>query len=97
MPSQKTMKDVSLNEPISVELPAHIWHGFIAAYLNTKWKSDDTSLIVNAVIDQLYDPVFLKEREAEHSEHHDMHRSMFRSFFTGEPPEVPPHMEEGNL
>lgn len=95
MPEQKIMKDIGLNDPVSVTLPAHVWVGFIGAYKSTKWVSEDTSEIYRKVIDELFNPLFLKEQEAAMQENHDKHMGLFRHIFTGESPETPPHMEEG--
>ena len=94
MADRKIMKSISLNEPVSITLPVHTWHGFMSAYLSTKWNSEDASTIAREVIDKLFDPVFLKEREAAMDEHRDQHRSFMQTIITGEPPEVPPHMDE---
>jgi hypothetical protein len=93
--SQKIMRDIGLNDPVTVTLPAHVWMGFIGAYAATKWQSSYVDQIGSEVIDQLYDPLHLKEREAAHQEQHDLSRALFRHMTMGQLPEVPPNMTDG--
>lgn len=94
MADKRIMRDINLNEPVAVTLPAHNWIGFISAYASTRWHNTDANAIGSAVIDALFDPVCVKERAAAAQEEHDTANSMIRHMFTGQPPETPPHMEE---
>ena len=98
---KKIMRDIKLNDPVVVELPAHVWIGFIAAYSATKWQAEDASAIALEAIDRIFDPVWVKEREAANSEHRDTHIALMQAAITGrmpgmtEIPDMPPDKPEG--
>lgn len=87
-------RDVSLNEPVTLTLPAHIWLGFLASYGSSKWSCAYTSAIMSAVFDQVMDPVWLKEQEARGQEAHDTQRELLNRFLTGRGPDLPPNMTD---
>jgi hypothetical protein len=93
MGDTKVMKDIGLNDPVTVTLPAHVWAGFLSAYASTKWHSPDADTIGQEAVDQIFNPLYIKEREVANQAHQDQHESMFR-MFTGGPPGVPLHMED---
>lgn len=94
MENKKIMRDISLNEPVPVTLPAHVWLGFISAYASTEWSCEDVSIIAQEAIRQLFDPLYLNEKEAAMQEQHDQQQSVLQAIITGRRPETPPHMEE---
>jgi hypothetical protein len=68
------MRPIDLNEPVSVTLPAHVWRGYMAAYTSTKWEAVDATSIMIEVQNALFDPLWMKEHEAEQQRRHDEHR-----------------------
>jgi len=59
------MRDMKLNDPVSVTLPAHIWVGFQSVYMSAEGNGDFFSeAICNASIDQIIDPLYVQERDA---------------------------------
>jgi hypothetical protein len=86
-------EDIGFNDPITITLPAHVWHGFMSAYSASEWHSADADIISREAINLLVDPVLLKEKEARDSEQHDVVQSFIRAMATGQPQEMPPHIE----
>lgn len=76
-------KELSVKADVTVSLPAHVWIGFIAAYNSTRWISPDASAIGYAAMQQMLDPVYIKEQEAEHEQHHDTLKSLSELFGPG--------------
>lgn len=93
MKQKKLMKDIGLNDPVTITLPAHHWTGFLSAYASTRWHNTDADAIGHSIIEQVFSPLYLKEREAAVQADHDKHQAEVHRFFTGQPPEMPPHME----
>lgn len=91
---KKVMKDISLNEIVAVEMPAHAWIGFISAYSSTRWQSDDARAIAAKALTQLLDPVYRKEQEAAMQRDSDIRSSVIQGIFTGKPPEMPPSADD---
>ena len=59
------MRDMKLNDPVSVTLPAHIWVGFQSVYMSAEGNGDFFSeAICNASIEQIIDPLYVQERDA---------------------------------
>lgn len=84
------MREITLNEPVTITLPAHVWCGFLAAYVAAKWSCADASVILNEVQNALFDPLWLRERQAEVQRVHD-ERHRLISGITGFPgPMTPP-------
>lgn len=94
MADRKIMRDIGLNDKVSVELPAYVWLGFAASYISSSFNSPDANEVVTAVQRALLDPLYLKEQEAHHQQQHDQAQSFFNTIVSGNPPEVPPNMEE---
>ena len=88
-PQKRIMRDIKLNDPVAVELPAHVWVGFIAAYSATRWQAEDASAIALEAIEKIFDPVWMKEREAANSEHNDLSQALMRAAFIGQMPQMP--------
>lgn len=86
---QKMMKDIGLNDPVSLELPAHIWTSFIATYSAAKWASSSASAIYNAAIKAMIDPGRLAEMEAEQQQQQELHDSI-KGIMTGRRPDGAP-------
>lgn len=93
MAKSKVMRDMGMNEPVSIELPAHVWLTFMVTYANTEWTSDSAAAICVEIQEALLDPLYVNERQAELQERHDQHERAFRAFI-GQRPEFPPGMEE---
>lgn len=87
-------RNISLTDPVTVTLPAHIWLGFFAAYMSTKWACNYASAIAVAAQEQLMDPLWLKEREAHQQQHDDIGQALVHGFLTGRPPEPPPNVTD---
>jgi hypothetical protein len=73
------MKDISLNEPITVTVPAHIWLALIAAYNDCDWANDNMSYILGKAIREIMDPIYLNEQEAAAQEAQDQQQQFFQS------------------
>lgn len=93
MTERKVMRDLGLNEPVSITLPAYVWLGFSSAYISSDFNSTDANNLINAIQRSLLDPVFIKEQEAQQQFVQDQHQNMFHQMMTGRPPEIPPNME----
>jgi nitrate reductase cytochrome c-type subunit len=91
--NEKVMKDIGLNDPVSVTLPAHVWIGFIAAYSSCAWNSGHATQVANAAGKEILHPLWINEQEAQRQQQVDEQQAAFNSLFTGQPPEVPPSME----
>lgn len=65
------MRDLKLNDQISIKLPVHVWAGFMATYLETDWSGGDANAVFREVQEALYDPRWRKEKEAAHQRQHD--------------------------
>lgn len=88
-------KGIELNAPVTITLPAHVWHGYWSAYGAAKWGCSEATAIMMEVRDAMFDPVWLKEREADTQRKHDEHhRQILGSMFSGLPgidmPDIPP-------
>lgn len=94
MADRKFMRDIGLNEPVSVTLPAHVWLGFAASYISSDFSSPDANQLVTAVQRELLDPLYIKEQEAQAQAQQDQAHSLFQHLATGVTPEVPPNMED---
>jgi hypothetical protein len=92
MADRKIMRNITLNEKVAIELPAHIWLAFMAQYATTKWSSDAASHIVVNIQEALLDPIYIKERQAEAQSYHDRSDLAFQMFM-GQHPDIPPNME----
>ncbi len=92
MADQKVMKDgLGFNDPVAITLPAHVWHAFMAQYATTEWSSNAAAQICIKVQEELLDPIYVREREAEAQAHHDQHEMVLQRFM-GLPPDLPPNM-----
>jgi hypothetical protein len=80
-------RKLDVSEPVTVTLPAHVWIGFISAYLSADdWANCDTSAICSAAQRELLDPIYVNERDAAHQQHKDMHeKAVHRMFGVGNP------------
>lgn len=94
MPDRKVMKDLGLNDPVSVTLPVHVWLGFAASYIASDFNSPDANRVVTAIQYEMLDPLFIKEQEAHTQLQQDQAQAVFHHLATGAIPEVPPNMEE---
>jgi hypothetical protein len=93
------MRSMDLNEPLTITLPAHIWHGFMVAYGDTEWINAYASAVLVEVQERLLDPVWLKERLAAHQRDHStqdrLHNQLLSRFGIKLPEdEVPPDAGE---
>ena len=93
MANQKIMRDIGLNEPVSIELPAHIWLAFMAAYAVTEWESSAAHSICLKIQDAVMDPIYLNEQLAAAQLAHDGHRNIFHHLFGGADSDAPPDTE----
>lgn len=84
-------REIQLNGKITVELPAHVWIGFLYEYSSCEWNGICANSIVGAIQDGMLSPLYVKEREAAIQEHSAKHNSIFASFL-GMPPGVPPNI-----
>lgn len=90
------MREMDLNAPVSITLPAHVWRGFLAAYCSTKWESTDATSIMMEIQDALFDPLWAREQQAEAQRKHDEYHRRMSGILPGFlPPEIPP--DAGNL
>jgi hypothetical protein len=90
---QKVMKDIGLNDPITVTLPAHLWLSFAVTYASSGWGSSSANSVCSAVVDQLFNPLYLNETQAEAQQMQDQQEMAIKALF-GQPPDIPPNMEE---
>jgi|SRR5579872_3088547 len=91
----KMRAGMELNEMVSVEMPAHLWVSFIAAYSTTEWSCGAATAIMMVVQEKLLDPLFLNEKQAEMQQHMDQQRAELRQWMTGQEPPPPPPGFEG--
>lgn len=94
MAQQKIMRDINLNDLISIEASAHVWIMAMAGYAECDWQSGPMSIIFQRVQEAIFDPIYLNEKLAENQQQHDMQEGFF-GMLTGRSPEVPPNHEEG--
>lgn len=94
MSGELRFRNINMNEPVSVTLPAHVWLGFIFTYAGANWTDICTSRISGEVQKQLLDPVYLKEQEAAAQHQADLQMAAFHHF-TGQPQDFPPNMTDG--
>lgn len=88
------MRDLGLNDEVTITLPAHVLRGFLAAYLSTRWESSDATSIMTAIQDALFDPLWAKEQQAEAQRQHDEHQRLISGMIPGFPgPDIPPDAE----
>lgn len=57
----------------------------MTAYAAADWNCTDANHIMGAAIDALYDPLYLKERQAAHQQEHAQQRDAISRFL---PPEL---------
>jgi hypothetical protein len=92
------MRQMDLNEPVTITLPAHIWLGYMASYGAARWTCGYASVIMAEVREALFDPLVLKEQEAAEQRHNDRHNRLFSSMLPGfKPPgddDIPPDASE---
>ncbi len=91
MADHPRMKPIELNEPVPITLPAHIWVGFLSAYMSTEWGNSNAGYICEAIEELLMDPVWLKEQQAAFQQHKDR-RDAALERLTGGRPDFPPGM-----
>jgi hypothetical protein len=77
------MRDLKLNDLVTITCPAHTWLGFLAAYGNTKWSDTFTSAIASEAGKALFDPVTLREWEAEEQRQGDLRRRLLAGIIPG--------------
>lgn len=70
-------KDMGLNDLVSIEMPAHMWLSFIAAYTATEWKNGPATAVCHLAQEALLDPVFLNEQLAKMEQEQEQHNAMF--------------------
>lgn len=87
----KAKDGVSLNDLVPITLPAHIWLSFVGAYMSTPWNSDFASMITSAILGELMDPLWIKERQAASQQAIDSAQETMDRL-TGKFPDIPPHM-----
>lgn len=87
MADQRVMQDISLNEPISVEAPAYVWLGLMAAYNTVDWSDQNMNAILSKVQHAIMDPIWIREREAAMQEQADQHNALFHNFLAAHLPE----------
>jgi len=87
-------RKMELNDKVAIELPVHIWLGFLYGYSGSDWSNMCAGEIASAVQEAVMDPVFLKEQAAKQQEHIDLHNAAFQTMVTGRPPEMPPNMTD---
>lgn len=92
MPKNPVMRDIKLNDPVSITLPAHIWLGFVAAYATSDWNCNYANNIATEVSDALLDPIYMNERLAEEQQARDEQSATMQRLM-GQIPEFPPNME----
>lgn len=88
------MRDINLNDPVSITVPAHVWLMAMSAYAQTEWTDSSMNQIITKVQEAIIDPLWLNEQMAAHQQEIDRQQGMFHGFMTGQPPETPPNEEE---
>lgn len=86
-------RKMNLNDPVTITLPAYIAIGFLFAYSECTWNNMCASKIAVSIQNQVLDPVYLKEQEAQIQAQADMHHAAF-SHMMGQPMEVPPNISD---
>jgi hypothetical protein len=85
---------MTLDEPISAEMPAHVWVALMAAYNDCDWSNGVMQTLLGMVQEKLFDPIWLKEKQAEMQAELEQHQVQFHSGFSGlfggMPTEPPP-------
>ena len=71
MAAHKMFRDLGLNDNVVIELPVHNAIAAIAEYVNMEDSGDNLNVIVQAILKEVLDPLFMKEREAALQEEHD--------------------------
>lgn len=97
MTSYMKMRDLKLNDEVTVTAPAHIWLGFVAAYSQCEWNSQYATAIAAEAQEAMADPLWIKETEAAHQKMYAEHNAQVIGAFPfpfnfGNPqdPQVPP-------
>lgn len=84
MPEFPRMRDgMTLNEMVSVDMPAHVWVALIAAYNDCEWSNGTMHLMLGSVQEKLFDPIWLKEKQAEMQAQADEHERRFHAGLGG--------------
>jgi hypothetical protein len=82
--NRRVMCEIGLNDPVTLTLPAHVLHGFIAAYGAAKWSCSHANVMFLAIQKKLYDPQYMKEREAEaQRQNQELHQLAAEAGFPG--------------
>jgi hypothetical protein len=87
-------RKLTLDQDVTITLPAHTLLGFLYAYSASDWNEACATDIAIAVRNALFDPVFLKEEEARQQEHADLHKAAFSHFVGQLPIELPPNVTD---
>lgn len=95
MPEFPKMREgMTLNEMVGAEMPAHVWVALIAAYNDCDWTNGSMQMLLGSVQEKLFDPIWLKERQAAIQAEVDEHQRVFHAGLGGVlglgMPEVPP-------
>lgn len=88
------MRSIDLNEPISIEMPAHMWISFISAYSTSDFSHGAANTLAELAQQALLDPLYLNERLAEQQQLIDRHQEHMHRVFGTPPPNFPPHTED---
>ena len=94
MPDRKMMRDIGLNDPVTIILPAHIWIAAMSAYAEAEWGNAPMSVVFRKVQETILDPLYMREQEAAHQQQQDYQQDFFQHTTTGQLPEVPPNAED---
>jgi hypothetical protein len=90
--NQPVMRDMKLNDKVSITLPVHVWLGFVAAYATSNWNCNHASAIASEVADTVLDPVYMNERLAADQYNLDQQQAVLQRLL-GQTPDIPPNME----
>lgn len=97
MADEKMMKDIGLNEPVTVTAPAHMWVAAVAAYADTDWSCMHLQVILAKAQEELANPDWYKSQMEAHQEFHDRRdhaQAAVHRILTGQQPEEPPGSED---
>jgi hypothetical protein len=65
------VRNIGLNDPVDISLPAYVWVQFWAAYANTEWADPSANIIAGTIRNTFLDPIELSEQDAQIQEQRD--------------------------
>src|SRR5512146_2163413 len=94
MPEFPKMRDLKIGDMVKIDLPAHVWLGFLASYTAAPdYNCAHANTIAGAVQEALVDPLYMKEKRAEAERLATEQQQFMSNMIPGFPgPQIPPDL-----